>query len=114
MADVLHIAMPPRFERRPDGRVALATSVQDSPAHVADCVEIILRTREGQRALLPDFGRPDLEFEVDDETVASLLQDAVDRYEKRWRVIVDGEHDPDDPGVVRLFAALAPLDEDEL
>lgn len=102
MSAVLHIAIPPRLERQPDGTLAFATTVQDSVDQVTDCVEVILRTRQGERPLIPDFGRPDVEFEDDEETITSLLQDAVDTFEKRRDVEIDASFDAENPGVVTV------------
>lgn len=108
MPDPVHFALPFRFVRGAGGGVSAATHPEGSADEIADCVELALRTVQGQRTTLPTFGRPDLlEFSTQPEVAAALLQATIDEAEPRARGVVDGEHDPHDPGVMRLTAMFA-------
>jgi hypothetical protein len=97
--------MPFRFEQLRTGRVRAVSTLQDTPAEVADCVEVIVRTVAGERATLPGFGRPDsLEFGLGAVHARAQLQTAIDESEPRARPIVEGDYDEIDPGVLRLRA----------
>lgn len=105
MPEPRHFAVPFRFETLRSGRARAATTLQDDPSEVADCVEVILRTTAGERASLPGFGRPDtLEFGIGVDLARAQLQTAIDESEPRARAIVEGDYDPTDPGVMRLRA----------
>lgn len=105
MPDPRHFAVPFRFAQDRTGRAQAATTRQDEPAEVADCVELIVRTTAGERATLPGFGHPDsLEFGVGVDLARAQLQAAIDESEPRVRSILEGDYDPTDPGVIRLRA----------
>jgi hypothetical protein len=105
LPDPRHFAIPFRFERTRDGRAHAATTLQGSEAEIADCVELVVRTRAGERSTLPGFGRPDrLEFSPSAELARSQLQLAIEDAEPRARPIVEGDFDPTDPAVMRLRA----------
>lgn len=50
---VPHFDLPLRFHA---GRAVVVE--QDSPAEIANCVEVAARTRQGQRVEAPEFGLP--------------------------------------------------------
>jgi hypothetical protein len=105
MPDPRHFSVPFRFEQLRTGRVRAASTLQETPEEVADCVELIVRTVAGERATLPGFGRPDsLEFGTGLDLARAQLQTAIDESEPRARAIVEGDYDPNDPGVMRLRA----------
>jgi hypothetical protein len=105
MPDPVHFALPFRYVRARGGGYAPATHPEGSTQEIADCVELALRTVQGQRTSLPNFGRPDtLEFSTDARLVAALLSATIDEAEPRARGVVQGDHDPRDPGVMRLHA----------
>lgn len=105
MPDPRHFTIPFRFETLRTGRARAASTEQDTPAEVADCVEVIIRTTAGERAQLPGFGRPDsLEFGTGVDLARAQLQTAIDESEPRARAVVEGDYDPNDPGVMRLRA----------
>lgn len=106
MPEPRHFAVPFRFERfRGMGRARAATTLQGTPAEIADCVELVIRTVSGERQTLPTFGRPDtLEFASSLELARVQLQQAIDDGEPRARAIVEGDYDSTDPAVMRLRA----------
>lgn len=53
MIDTPHLSLPLRLDR-----TAFAAVEQDSPQHVAECVEAAARTELGWRIEAPDFGVP--------------------------------------------------------
>ncbi len=101
MAELPHFSLPFRLQG-----ASFAVSEQDTIDEIADCVELILRTEQGQRATLPAFGRPEmLAFTTDRELARVQVQQAIDDSEPRVRATVQrGDLDPRDPGVLRLLA----------
>lgn len=106
MVDIPHWSLPFRFELLPDGTRRVAVTEQDSVEEVRDCVELILRTVQSERATLPEFGRPAiLEFTTDRELARSLVQQAIDESEPRAQAIVEAAPvDTQDEGLLRLLA----------
>jgi hypothetical protein len=101
----VHFALPFRYVRVAGGGVRPAVTREGSTEEIADCVELALRTVRGQRTTLPNFGRPDqLEFSTDPRLAAALLSTTIDEAEPRARGVVEGDHDPNDPGAMRLHA----------
>jgi|SRR5215475_2333050 len=109
MADYPHIRLPFQYLQQPNGEQILAVTDEDTPSEIADCVELILRTEQGQRRPDPGFARPrGLVFTTDRVLAASMTQDAVNEYEPRAETIVRASDvDADDPGVLRLRAMWA-------
>jgi phage baseplate assembly protein W len=103
MTDIPHLALPPRID---PSTGSLAVNEQDTNADIADCVELTLRTVQGQRRTLPSFGRPEmLEFIVDRDLAVSLVQQAIELAEPRARPAVEAAPiDTTDPGLLRLLA----------
>lgn len=115
MADYPHISLPFRYIWQAGGQ-RLAVTDEDSTDEVADCVELILRTEQGQRRPDPGFGRPaGLLFTTDPDLSASMVNEAVDEYEPRVQALVEaGDIDPEDEGLLRLRAMYELLtDQDE-
>lgn len=78
---------------------------QDSSDDVADCVEMTLRTVQGERRTLPSFGRSDLlEFTTDRDLAQAQVQQAVDDAEPRARAYVERDDAEADAGILRLRA----------
>lgn len=101
-----HFSLPFRFEQLPDGTRRTAVTEQDTAEEIGDCVELTLRTVQGQRGTLPGFGRPEsLLFTVERELARSMVQEAVDDAEPRVRALVEAAPvDTSDPGLLRLIA----------
>ena len=106
MTDLPHFSQPFRFQRDALGAMSAAVTEQDTPDEIADCVEVTIRTAQGDRATLPEFGRPDtLEFALDRELAQAQLEQALNDAEPRADELVRaGDVDPNDPGVLRLRA----------
>jgi hypothetical protein len=100
-----HLSLPFRFELLRGGQRAVPVTEQDSYDEIGDCVELTLRTEQGQRQNLPAFGRPQtLAFTQDRELARAQVQQTVDDAEPRVQAIVQqGDFDPADPGVLRLL-----------
>lgn len=64
---------------------------QDTLDEVSQSVEVVLMTRQGERLEVPDFGVPDLAFQVD--MPYSTIRAAVDRWEPR--AVATFSDDPD-------------------
>jgi phage baseplate assembly protein W len=95
-----HLSMPFRL----DGD-HFAVTGQDTAAEVADCVELTLRTVQGERRTLPEFGRPDfLEFTSDRDLVVAETQQAIEAAEPRARAMVERDDRDAQEGILRLQA----------
>jgi hypothetical protein len=100
MAELPHFSQPFRLEGH-----SIAVTEQDSNADVADCVELTLRTVQGERRTLPAFGRPDtLVFTTDRDLAQAMIEQAIDDAEPRARAYVEREDDAADEGILRLRA----------
>lgn len=82
-----HFALPLRFA---GGRAVVVE--QDTPADVAACVEVVLRTPAGHLEANPRFGAPDLAFTTGGPDAAELVE-LVARHEPRAQLLAD--EDPD-------------------
>ena len=100
-----HFSLPFRFEQMRSGEQRIATVEDGSLDELGDCVELILRTEQGDRRTLPDFGRPQtLAFMTDRDLARSLVQQAVDDAEPRVQAVVQSaDIDPSDPGLHRIL-----------
>jgi hypothetical protein len=100
VAELPHFSVPFRLEGS-----HFAVNEQDSTDDVADCVEMTLRTVEGERRTLPSFGRSDLlVFTTDRDLAQASLQQAVDDAEPRARSYVERDDGEADEGILRLRA----------
>lgn len=111
--DIPHFTLP--FAFVPDGTGGLVANVcdQESIAEIGACCEAILRTVQGQRTTLPDFGRPELEFNTDPELVRATLAAALVEWEPRVQAMVTDWPDPTDESVQVIRALIAPADSEE-
>lgn len=87
---VPHLAYPFHFGR--DGSAAVLE--QDSIDEITQCVEVFLRTEEGQRVELPDYGIPGFVFV--DEIDTEFLTTMVEEWEPRARVLFEEGYDRTD------------------
>jgi phage baseplate assembly protein W len=99
-----HFTLPFAFTAAPDRTLVAATNEQDSTADVAACVEAIVLTEQGQRDALPTFGRPPVLFEVDEETLTTALQQAIDLHEPRVQSLIELDVDAEDEALWHLRA----------
>lgn len=65
---------------------------QESDAEVFDNIEMVLRTRRGERIDLPEFGTLELNFQEGGVNIEALRQD-IEHGEPRARELID--RDPD-------------------
>ena len=113
MTDIPHLALPFTWTRGLGGTLTAAVTEQESTDELADCAAAIIRTVQGQRSTLPDFGRPQLEFASSVELTNAALAGALLEWEPRLSALVTGELDPDDPELQRIRALLSPADDQE-
>ena len=93
-----HFSMPFRLEG-----ASFAANEQDTAEEVADCVELTLRTVQGERRTLPDFGRPDrLVFSTDRLLAVNSVQQAIEHGEPRARPLVESDASDAEQGIMRL------------
>jgi hypothetical protein len=103
--DYPHFSLPFRFAQGA-GELVIPATEQDSAEELGDCVELTLRTEQGQRRTLPGFGRPQtLAFMTDRELARAVVQQTIDDAEPRVRPYVQrADLLPRDPGLLRLLA----------
>lgn len=82
--DTPHFSFP--FQFASDGK-SVSVEEQDTPREIAACVELILRTPQGTRPELPEFGIPDLAFRQIPAT--GLDTSDVERLVETWEPRVD-------------------------
>ena len=95
-----HLSIPFRL----DGN-RIAVTEQDTSMEVADCVELCLRTVQGERATLTSFGRPDnLEFITDRDLAVAEVQQTIEDNEPRAKALIERDDSQADQGILRLKA----------
>lgn len=101
-----HFSLPFRFNQVRGGKLEVAYSEQDTIDEIADCVELVCRTDQGQRVTLPGFGRPSiLRFTTHHDMARSLMQQAINEADDRVEALVEREQpNAADPGQMRLYA----------
>ena len=112
MPDIPHFTVPFQWARNPRGGLQAGTVEQESTAEIAGCCESILRTVQGQRTSLPEFGRPELEFS-DPAFSQSAVASALVAFEPRVESLVTATPDDDDPEIQLVRALIAPSDSAE-
>jgi hypothetical protein len=106
VTDRPHFSLPFRFELGRGGRQTIPVTEQDTPAEIGDCVELAVRTEQGQRRTLPPFGRPrHLAFLTDRDVMRAGIEQTIADNEPRAQALVHRAGiDWDDPGMQRLIA----------
>lgn len=108
-----HFNLPFAFVAEGTGGLVADVCDQESVAEIGACCEAILRTVQGERTTLSDFGRPELEFNGDPELVRATLAAALLEWEPRVAALVTAWPDPDDESVQVIRALIAPADSEE-
>ena len=111
--DLPHFTLPFQFVSDGVGGLVANVCEQESVAEIGACAEAILRTVQGQRTTLPDFGRPQLEFNTDPELVRATLAAALLEWEPRLEALVTAWPDAGDESVQIIRALVAPADSEE-
>jgi phage baseplate assembly protein W len=111
--DVPHFTLPFHFAANGHGTLGGAVAEQESTAEVAACCEAIIRTVQGQRTTLPEFGRPELEFATNPDMARTAIQSALVEFEPRVESLVSSEVDELDPELQIVRALIAPRDMQE-
>jgi phage baseplate assembly protein W len=113
VTELPHFTLP--FAFVPDGTGSLTAQVceQESVAEIGACCEAVLRTVQGQRTTLPDFGRPQLEFNSDPELVRATLAAALLEWEPRVQALMTAWPDAADESTQIIRALVAPADSEE-
>lgn len=99
-----HFTLPFQFTEA--GAVTVAE--QESVAEIASCCEAIIRTVQGQRTTMPEFGRPEFEFSGDPRFVRTALASALTEFEPRVESLVSAEYDDTDTELQIVKALIAP------
>jgi phage baseplate assembly protein W len=100
-----HLAFPPRLVNTPDGKQVYASVEQDSADHIAQRVEVTLRTRQGTRIEDPRFGVPHDVLRSPNANLPAFRQ-ALAESEPAAATITDRITEPDDLRVDRLRTLL--------
>lgn len=77
------------FPFRLDASGSIATLEQDTWQDVAQCVQVLLTTREGDRIELPTYGVPDPVFKTLDSVDSGDLLSRIGQWEKRAAATLD-------------------------
>lgn len=110
MTDVPHFRLPFQWSLSSAGPgLAALEDDQESAAEIAGCCEAVLRTVQGQRTTLPEFGRPQLEFNIEPEVTRAALAQALLDWEPRVESLITDQLG-DDEGVQQLRTLIAPAD----
>jgi phage baseplate assembly protein W len=107
-----HFTLPFQWVAAGVGDMTAAVADQETIAEIGACVEAIIRTVQGQRTTLPEFGHPELEFNVDPELARSMLAQAIVEFEPRVMALVEAYPDADDVEVQTVRALIAPADDE--
>lgn len=113
MTDIPHFSLPFAWVTSGTGGVCARVYEQESVAEIASCCEAILRTVQGERTSLPDFGRPELEFNSDAALTQAALSQALTTYEPRVQALITAEVNPVDVEMQLVKAILSPADREE-
>jgi phage baseplate assembly protein W len=111
--DIPHFKLPFRWEASSLGGLAAGVCDQESVEEIGGCCEAVLRTVQGQRTTLPEFGRPQLEFNTAPESVKAALAAALLEWEPRVQSYITDAPDDSDEGVQVVRALIAPADDEE-
>lgn len=110
--EIPHFALPFTWASSSGGPGLAAAEVeQESIDEIGACVEAVLRTVAGQRTTLPDFGRPELEFNTSAEVVRAQLAQALLDWEPRVQALIDAAPSETDNEVQVIRALIAPADQ---
>lgn len=99
--DVPHLAFPPRTTTLANGDVVYAAVEQDSAEHIADRVELAIRTPQGSRIEDPAFGVPVDVLRTPGVDLPEFRR-TLSESEPAASVVVDRVTEPDDVNVDRL------------
>lgn len=108
-----HFTLPFQFVPAGAGGLAAAVAEQESIAEIGTCVEAIIRTVQGQRTSLPDFGIPQVEFNTDADATAATVAACVLEYEPRVEALIAATIDPYDEEVQIMRALISPADDEQ-
>jgi phage baseplate assembly protein W len=107
--DIPHFTLPFQWARDVRGGLRVSTVEQESIAEVASCCECIVRTVQGERTSMPEFGRPELEFASPQFSQAAVAS-ALVAFEPRVEAMVSAEADDSDPEIQLVRTLIAPRD----
>lgn len=101
---VPHLALPFRFERSG----AAAVLEQDTVEEIAQCVQVLVLTHEGERLPVPDYGIADLVF--NDSTDIVSITDAIEEWEPRAASRIIENPDSRDELLRQIFVRVSTKD----
>ena len=111
--EIPHFRLPFAFVSDGVGGLIADVVEQESIDEIGGCCEAILRTVQGQRTTLPEFGRPELEFNTQPELTRATLAGALLEWEPRVQAFVTDWPDPNDESVQVISALISPADNEE-
>ena len=113
MTDIPHFSLPFAWVTSGTGGVCARVNEQESQAEIAACCEAIIRTVQGERTSLPDFGRPELEFNGNPALTRAALSQALTTFEPRVQALITADVNPADVEMQLVQAILSPTDREE-
>lgn len=108
-----HFTLPFAFTRSPSGGLGAAVVEQESIAEIGGCAEAIIRTVQGQRTTLPDFGVPQLEFNTSADATRAAIAASLVEFEPRVTALIEAAPDDNDPTVQDVRALVSPTDAEQ-
>jgi phage baseplate assembly protein W len=113
MTDLPHFVLPFQWSTAPGGGLQAAVAEQESITEIGGCCEAIIRTVQGQRTTLPEFGIPQVEFNGNPELTQTLIAAALLEWEPRVSSFVSATTDLDDETTQIVRALIGPADDQE-
>src|SRR4051794_33709970 len=91
------------------GRGAADVIEQDSIEEIAQCVQVLVSTRLGERIEIPNYGIPDQVMTVESVARTASLATQIERWEPRARVAVNAAPDDVDELIRILGVKVRPV-----
>lgn len=113
MTDIPHFSLPFAWVTSGAGGVTARVNEQESVAEIGACCEAIIRTVQGERTSLPEFGRPELEFNTNPALTRAALSQALITFEPRVQALITAGVSNDDTEMQVVRAILSPADREE-
>lgn len=95
-----HLRLPFQFSNH---KGAALVNEQDSAEDILDCVKAIVAFQIGSRHDLPEFGIPELPFQMYTEEVIDELRRHIEEWEDRAPIDVDGSFELNDEALWKVL-----------
>lgn len=95
-----HFQLPMKFGGANGGALV---NEQDTGEDIVDCIKAIVAFTIGDREDMPEFGIPDILFRQFDEVIIGQVRQAIEEWEERAAIDVDGGFDITDAQIWNLL-----------